>query len=353
MSVSNSAFGTSATGGGGAVASVSNSDGSLTISPTTGNIVASIDLSHSNTFLAQQNVGYLQLLPTKPTNVSGSAQIGSDSSGNLWLAPCGSEIYIGAPVGSVSAMVMTPAAINFYASFYFQNNAGINNVGNMTFAPFSIYTFNMKATPSTSTTTTAPSSVLLWNGSYWNGTTSIPYGIQTQFISDSVSPTGHLSFSLNNNGTITTDIVKIDNSGNITNNGYSYVKGKNRNYQQNLTATTTTATSPTLLGTSIGFTPQFSGYIIIEAIIRGSNNTLSDGITIGLYQGATSGALTTLLDSQTYTQEGVASNEHTFVLHYELSSQTIGTATYISLSQNAITGGTSSAKIVKLTIQEV
>ncbi len=353
MSVSNSAFGTSATGGGGAVASVSNSDGSLTISPTTGNIVASIDLSHSNTFLAQQNVGYLQLLPTKPTNVSGSAQIGSDSSGNLWLAPCGSEIYIGAPVGSVSAMVMTPAAINFYASFYFQNNAGINNVGNMTFAPYSIYTFNMQAQPATSTTTSAPSSILLQNGSYWNGTAAIPYGIQTQFIQDSTTPSGHLSFILNNNGTLTADIAKIDNAGNLTTNGWAYIKGKNRNYQQNLTASTTTSTTPTLFGTSISFTPQFSGYIIIEAFIRASNNTLSDGVSVGVYQGASSGALTTLLDSQTYTQEGVASNEHTFTLHFEISGQALGTATWISLAMNAVTGGTASAKIVKFTLQEV
>jgi hypothetical protein len=38
----------------GAVSSVSNSDGTLTISPTTGAVVASLNLSHSNTWLATQ-----------------------------------------------------------------------------------------------------------------------------------------------------------------------------------------------------------------------------------------------------------------------------------------------------------
>jgi len=41
-------------GGGGAVSSVSNSDGTLTISPTTGAVVASIALGHANTWSGQQ-----------------------------------------------------------------------------------------------------------------------------------------------------------------------------------------------------------------------------------------------------------------------------------------------------------
>lgn len=142
-------------------------------------------------------------------------------------------------------------------------------------------------------------------------------------------------------------------SSNLTVTGYSWIKGKNRSYQQALTASTTTSTSATLLGTSMSFTPSFSGYMVISAIVRANNNTIGDGVVIGLYQGATSGALTTLLDSETYTQEGLASNSETFVLHYELSGQTVGTATYISLAFNAVTGGTASAKIVSLSVQEI
>ena len=42
-------------GGSGAVSSVSNSDSSLTVTPTTGAVVASLNLAHTNTWTAQQN----------------------------------------------------------------------------------------------------------------------------------------------------------------------------------------------------------------------------------------------------------------------------------------------------------
>jgi hypothetical protein len=174
-----------------------------------------------------------------------------------------------------------------------------------------------------------------------------------EFSTYTTAGASQLAFQLSGLAVTTKNNTLDDGSGNLTATGWSWIKGKNRSYQQNLTAATTTSTSAVLLGTSISFTPKFSGYLIVSAVVRGSNNTLSDGITVSLYQGASSGALTTLLDSETYTQEGLASNQHTFVLHYELSSQTVGTATYISLAQNAVTGGTASAKIVSLSVQEV
>lgn len=127
----------------------------------------------------------------------------------------------------------------------------------------------------------------------------------------------------------------------------------NRAYFQSLTAFTTTATTATLItGASVPLTPAQSGIVQIEAILRISNNTIGDGVVVGLYSGATSGALTTLLTSETYTQEGLASNEETFVLHYEESNQVIGTASYYSLALNAVTGGTASAKVIKLAAAE-
>ena len=115
----------------------------------------------------------------------------------------------------------------------------------------------------------------------------------------------------------------------------------------NLTAQTTTSLTPvTASGGTLSMTATVTGDIIIDAIIRGSNNTLSDGITVGIYAG------TTPIDSETYTQEGVAGNEHTFVFH---SSQTISlsTATEYSVMYNAVTGGTVSVKVVDLTVKEV
>ena len=111
----------------------------------------------------------------------------------------------------------------------------------------------------------------------------------------------------------------------------------NRAYLQNLVAQTTTSTTAVNIG-SITIVSQNGGTIIIELIIRGSNNTLGDGIAITLLNG------TTILDEETYTQEGLAGNEHTFTLHYETSS-TIQTSYTFNVAINAITGGTASAKI--------
>jgi hypothetical protein len=143
--------------------------------------------------------------------------------------------------------------------------------------------------------------------------------------------------------------MSLDSSGNLTISGWTWVKGKNRNYQQNLTASTTTSTTAVLLGTSIGFTPKFSGYIIIDASLRINNNTVADGIAVYIYQGSTSGALTTQLDTETTSP----TEDSTVTLHYELSGQTVGTATYISLAFNAVIGGTASAKIVSFTVEEI
>lgn len=117
-------------------------------------------------------------------------------------------------------------------------------------------------------------------------------------------------------------------------------------FAQNLTAQTTTSTTPVSIS-SLSITPAVSGNILINVIVRGSNNTLGDGITVGLYNG------TTLIYAETYTQEGLASNEHTFVLAAYLTSQTIGTALSLSIQINAVTGGTASAKIVEFMGAEI
>ena len=122
---------------------------------------------------------------------------------------------------------------------------------------------------------------------------------------------------------------------------------KNRVYQQNLTAATTTSTTMVLLGSINSITPKFSGHIIITAELRISNNTLSDGVSVELLNGST------VLDTETDTQEGLASNEHSLVFHYELTSQTVGTALSISLNFAAVTGGTASAKIVSFICEEI
>ena len=62
-------------GAGGSVSSVANSDGTLTISPTTGNVVASIALGHANTWTGEQAFN------------SGKFFLNGSSSGRLGLVP--------------------------------------------------------------------------------------------------------------------------------------------------------------------------------------------------------------------------------------------------------------------------
>ena len=141
-------------------------------------------------------------------------------------------------------------------------------------------------------------------------------------------------------------------SGNVTVEGWAWIKGTNSAYTNLLTAATSTSTTPVLLGSSLAITPKFSGNVYIIAMVRGNNNTIGDGTTIGLFKGATSGALTTLMDSETYLQVGFASS-HSFLFYLVVTGLTVGTTYYFSLSFDAVTGGTASAKIAGFSVEEV
>lgn len=117
-------------------------------------------------------------------------------------------------------------------------------------------------------------------------------------------------------------------------------------YLQNLTAQTTTSTTPVSIG-SISITPLITGNILISAFIYAQNNTLGDGITVGIYNGST------LLSSQTYTQEGSVANYSTIPISAYLTGLTLQTAITISIQINAVTGGTAGAQIIMLTGREV
>jgi hypothetical protein len=61
-------------GGAGTVASVSNSDGTLVVSPTTGAVVASINLAHGNTWTCHQTIFQASGTDTRVTIKAGSSQ---------------------------------------------------------------------------------------------------------------------------------------------------------------------------------------------------------------------------------------------------------------------------------------
>jgi hypothetical protein len=69
--------------GGGAVSSVSNSDGSLTISPTTGAVVASLNSGHSNTWTASQVFNASVTGTGSFTTSSASGMTANDGAGNV------------------------------------------------------------------------------------------------------------------------------------------------------------------------------------------------------------------------------------------------------------------------------
>ncbi len=75
-----------------------------------------------------------------------------------------------------------------------------------------------------SSTTLYNSGNIFLQGSYWNGTSGTPYGGELIWIQDSTTPSGHFSFKLNDNGTVT-EIAKLNNAGVYIGNGFSTVAG--------------------------------------------------------------------------------------------------------------------------------
>jgi hypothetical protein len=90
----------------GGVGSVSNSDGSFTISPTTGAVVASLNVAHSNTFTAAQNIQFsgiasaitAGLFLNNPTASTSSATLQNSPAlqlrGQLWSTSTASNHYM-------------------------------------------------------------------------------------------------------------------------------------------------------------------------------------------------------------------------------------------------------------------
>lgn len=160
-------------------------------------------------------------------------------------------------------------------------------------------------------------------------------------------------FDINNNELAHTSYPNLEiNSGSVVSpsvlspTGYNLVVIKAPQTQsQNLTAQTTTSTSPVNFG-SINITPLVTGNVRIFLIVRGSNNTIGDGTVVGLYNGST------LLVSETYTQEGLASNEHSFVLSSYLLNQTLNQQITLNAMFNSVTGGTASVKLIELSAVE-
>lgn len=130
---------------------------------------------------------------------------------------------------------------------------------------------------------------------------------------------------------------------------------KNINYYQTQTAVTTTSTTDTAI-TSLPFGISNTGIVKITATLIINNNTLGDGVLCKLWSGATSGALTNLLQQNGIIQEGLASNSHTITFSYIDVSNNLNAGSkliYYTITYSAITGGTASATLSSFIVEEL
>ena len=162
------------------------------------------------------------------------------------------------------------------------------------------------------------------------------------------SPTSPINFEINSSV-----VGTLDSNGDLTIDGWCYVKGRNRYYYQNLTPSTTTSLTYVSFGSEPTLTAKFSGHFLITGIYRCSNNTVGDGVNIELMITNITTNTQLAAISEQYIQEGLASNEHTIYLYYELTDIAIGDEIGVLAVFKAINGGTASAKIVKFLVEEI
>lgn len=264
-------------GGGGAVDKVSNSDGSLTISPTTGDVVASLNTANPNTWTANQTFG---------NTYTYTLYYGSSSAGT-GIGASEYDLQISSTLGNIEFFIN--GGLNFFiGSNYVQYfvsttlNSGLK--------------LTLQSATSTSTSTTNNSSVEIFEGSYWNGTASVNYGSQLYWVQDSTTPSGHLSFNLYNNGTVT-QVASLDQSGNLTTNGYVNINAP----QTTLSGTTSGSVvwSEPIQGTSYKkFVAYFNAYENTSATAQTITFPTAFSFTpiiIGNNTGTTPSATTTTL----------------------------------------------------------
>lgn len=100
-------------GGGGAVSSVANSDGTLTVSPTTGAVVASLNLSQANTWAAAQtfNNGFLKV--NNSANSFASTMASAATAARTWTLPDATDTAVGlAATQTLTNKTLTAPVIN-------------------------------------------------------------------------------------------------------------------------------------------------------------------------------------------------------------------------------------------------
>lgn len=189
--------------GGGAVDSVANSDGTLTISPTTGNVVASVNTAKANTWTASQTIGQVTYSSQNGgTSITSQTVWGSSGSGAINIGTAANNQYIQFISGAYGIYCQFSQSILIFNSLELHN------------AIFQ----QQPSTSATSSNTSVGSYAITMNGSYWNGTSSITYGGNFAFYAMPTTSQSYYAFQ----DTLNNLKAKIDLSGNITHNGVFY-----------------------------------------------------------------------------------------------------------------------------------
>jgi hypothetical protein len=191
------------------------------------------------------------------------------------------------------------------------NNNNISSVNTISSQPGNTHTWGQYAAFATSTATINNSSAIQQLGSYWNGSSSIYYGIQTQFIQNSTTPSGQLNWYLNNNGTLTS-IMSLNQFGDITANAIAlnYVTGSG----SQITFSVNDFSSTVGIWNASGLT--MSGSTILTTTGVKTNAGASTAVSVGA-------------SPYTYTNSS-ASNQQVFIQG--------GTVTAISFNPNGVSG---------------
>jgi len=172
---------TSANLGSFGVASISNSDGTLTISPTVGNVIASLNLSHANTWTGIQT--FTSIGVDNIFNTSGNISISPASnilsiSGLVYQTDLGGSTYFGENAGRVDDLSSNYNTGIGYNSLY-SNTTGYFNTA---LGPYSLYS------NTTGTYNTAVGYYALDSNVAKQGSTAIGY--QAMMYADSTTTQG-------------------------------------------------------------------------------------------------------------------------------------------------------------------
>jgi hypothetical protein len=150
----------SATAGGGGVSSVTNGDGSLTISPTTGAVVASLNVGHSNTWTVPQSFSNNVTLGSG-MNVKVRVFVGS---GAVSISNADYIVIVKKATGAATTANL-PSSPNQGDTYMIKDGKGDAHTNNITVTPAS---GTIDGAPTYVMNTNYAAKLVVYNGSEWS-----------------------------------------------------------------------------------------------------------------------------------------------------------------------------------------